>query len=251
METVAILKVLYEVTIKLQKANCTLSDFYGYWIWAQLKLEKLQVELKKTDLHKEILVALKQKKSDLLENKALLCAVYLDPRYRRNLTANETALVKFVMGDMWEKVQELNITNQRATGSNEESSTSDPEDCLEKYFAEQEQDDVAINQAIVSRLDFLILLEKYEEHKRLHHSESVLNFWEEQKSNMPQIYQVASVFHSIPPSQATVERSFSALAFIFTPRRTQLGLVLLENILTIKLNKDIVQSIHEEEMKSI
>lgn len=74
-----ILKVLYDITIKLQNAKCALSDFYGFWLLVQLKLSELCVNLNSTNLHQKMLAALDEKKVDLLQNRAMLCAVYLDP----------------------------------------------------------------------------------------------------------------------------------------------------------------------------
>lgn len=250
-ETVKVLKVLYEITIKLQRATCTLSDFYGFWLWAQLKLTKLEVNSNITNLPKKLLASPEERKKDLLQNRAMLCAVYLDPRYKSDLTDNQVALVKITLGDLWDELQNINNRNERSilVENDQTEANADEIDLVEQYFAGMEQGD-QLNAQIreFSRLDFLLLFDDYERVKRLHHSTSVLQYWEEQKITMPQIYDVAGIFLAIPPTQATVERSFSALAFIFTPRRMKLNSVLLEKILTIKLNKDVAQQIFIEEI---
>lgn len=253
-ETVKALNVLYEITIKLQKATCTLSDFYGFWLWSQLKLSKFEVNLNRTNLPKKLLAALEEKKKDLLQNRAMLCAVYLDPRYKSDLTDNQVALVKITLGNLWDELQSTSNPNEIPVivGHDPTEANADEIDLVEQYFAEMEQgDQLNVQTRQISRLDFLLLLEEYEQVKRLHHSTSVLQYWEEQKITMPQIYDVAGIFVAIPPTQATVERSFSALAFIFTPRRTKLDSVLLEKILTIKLNKDVAQQIFTEQIENI
>lgn len=151
------------------------------------------------------------------------------------------------IGSLGNEIEEIRIDEnyQNATNSGEV-------DLVERYFAEREEDNrTNSNQSSISAADFLILLEEYEKIKRLHHSASVLQFWQEQKTIMPHIFDVACIFHSIPPTQATVERSFSALALIFTIRRTKLEPSLLANILTIKLNKEMVQQIFKEEIVDI
>lgn len=44
---------------------------------------------------------------------------------------------------------------------------------------------------------------------------------------------------AIPPTQASVERTFSALALVLTSHRTNLGDEILENILLVRLNHDL------------
>lgn len=62
---------------------------------------------------------------------------------------------------------------------------------------------------------------------------------------MPELYRLASVIHSVPPTQTTVERTFSALALILTPLRTNLFDTALENILSLRLNRELFENIYE------
>ena len=81
----------------------------------------------------------------------------------------------------------------------------------------------------------------------MHHKESILKFWKNKKNDFPELHAVACVINGLPPTQATVERSFSVLALIYNNRRSQLSQNMLENILRIKLNAEIVSSIFEFE----
>lgn len=99
------------------------------------------------------------------------------------------------------------------------------------------------------RDNFLLLLQKFEnEFKTIHHKTSIIDFWKEQKENYPEIYAVAEILNSIPPSQATVERSFSALAYIYGPLRCRLSKDILSDILMIKLNKGLLRKIFAKEL---
>lgn len=65
------------------------------------------------------------------------------------------------------------------------------------------------------------------------------------------LYEVACIINAIPPSQATVERAFSALKFIFTEHRTKLDQDRLENLLMIKLNADLAESVNQNHIDKI
>jgi hypothetical protein len=101
-------------------------------------------------------------------------------------------------------------------------------------------------------VQFLKAIDDYENNLvRLHHSESVLKFWENSKTKYPELYEVATVFIAIPPTQATVERVFSVLGFVYSSRRYNLSQSMLESIILIKMNKDLANEIFEEEMSEL
>lgn len=82
-------------------------------------------------------------------------------------------------------------------------------------------------------------------------NKNVFEFWKDQKFVYPEIYLLATIINAIPPTQATTERCFSSLSFIFDEKRTQLSLILLEQILLIRLNKDLIKTIFDEDLAAI
>lgn len=258
--------MFYDITIRLQKHDYTLSNFYGDWLVADIKLKKWCINSLQTDLCVKLLEALDKRKSDLIDNRAMLCSVYLDPRYKMNLSMEQILLVKILLWDMWTEVKNLKSSESSDLVGDGENSLSnksnDEEDCLEAYFRERcghiEQTENIVNESLnvsfsprytMNKIEFLKVMDNYETTiKRLHHSESILKFWEDSKNIYPELYEVASVFLGIPPTQATVERTFSALGFVFSNRRHNLSQQVLENILLIKLNRDIAEDIFKEEM---
>lgn len=63
---------------------------------------------------------------------------------------------------------------------------------------------------------------------RLINSKEMLYIWETQlQKKFPMLYEVIIVILSIPSSQASVERSFSSLKFVFSDRRQNIDLKLL------------------------
>jgi hypothetical protein len=259
-DIVKILKVFYDVTVKLQTANYTLTDFYRDWLLMELMLRKYGEEGSPAcdRLCKALLQSLQNRKADLITNRAMLCCIFLDPRFKHKLQVDETALVKLLVCDMWEEIRKMNQATDTSNGEN----TNSDYDLLENFLAitddscisspperSNENERVDYNK---SKNGFLNVIEKYESSvTRLHHKESVLQFWEKNKSTLPELYEVASVYFSIPPTQATVERTFSVLGFIFNNRRYNLSEGMLEHIMKIKMNKDLAQVVFEEELNEI
>lgn len=68
---------------------------------------------------------------------------------------------------------------------------------------------------------------------------SPLGYWDEQKLQMPSLYYLSQAIFAIPPTQTSVERSFSSLPIVLTSHRTRLSDDCLQNILLIKNNQNV------------
>lgn len=260
MEIRSILNILFEATNVSQRSDLTLSDFYGCCLFSKLKLQEYQDKQSYTNLATKLLISLENRKSLLLDNKAMCCSLLLDPRFKTELSAHQTETAKDCLADYWVKIK---LLQQQTEPSSVENTNEDQIDLLETYFLNKglnnanclsEEGDIettSLNHEEpdynISRADFLLSLEKFTKINRLHHSASILDFWENQKKIYPELYTVATVFNSIPPSQATVERAFSVLSLIYNNKRYRLGQKRLEDILTVKLSQELVYSIFAEE----
>lgn len=80
------------------------------------------------------------------------------------------------------------------------------------------------------------------ENRQPHHYD-VWSHWLARKHSHPELFEVAMVILSAPSSQVSVERAFSALALVLSDLRTSLSDDALQDILMIKLNKDIFERI--------
>lgn len=67
---------------------------------------------------------------------------------------------------------------------------------------------------------------------------NIMNYWEEKKYSYPYLYEVAKIVNSVPASQVSVERSFSALKLVLTDLRSNLSSDSIQKILLLKLNKN-------------
>lgn len=83
---------------------------------------------------------------------------------------------------------------------------------------------------------------------RLQSEDSVHTFWESKKTEFRVLYEVANVIYAIPPTQASVERNFSALKYMLTDKRYNLKQDLLEALLLIHLNREKFNEIQTNEI---
>ena len=68
----------------------------------------------------------------------------------------------------------------------------------------------------------------------------VLQYWEEQKNETPELYAVAQIVFGTTGSQVSVERLFSLLNDLLSPRRYNLKACKIAKILFLKVNLDIL-----------
>lgn len=126
-------------------------------------------------------------------------------------------------------------------------------DALEQYL--QELDVRNNNEPPNSRTieEQLVDLNKelcvYEKMKREPAQTKVLNFWELNKEKFPILSGIALLVQSVSPTEVSVERLFSAFAFILSPSRTALSDKHLDDILLIRENDDLSDFINEQELK--
>lgn len=248
------LKIPFEVTTVVQNASFTLSDFYGSWLRMERNLNKLVEAPNALSKFAEILTEkIEERKKSLFNNQAMMCAVYLDPRFKHRLTSDEVAIAKIALRNLFE----------RAKSSEEQTlqpnlASSDKDDSFEKECvlegrprvyprgSKRKTTDASFDGAKID--DSLVAYDKVD---RFHHEDSILDFWFSKKDEHPVIYKLACIIFAIPPTQATVERAFSALGYIYNPLRTKLTEKMLEDILMIYLNKDLFDLINTREMDAL
>lgn len=246
---------MFDATIAIQAPDFTLSDFFCSWLKIQIRLQrKVKDAVCQTQLASVLLKNLNFRKIALLNHPAMLCAIYLDPRVYKELNDKEIMIAKTSLADLHEKIVELKSNPT-------DSSMNSVNDSLEEYFRQRDGSINNSNNVSDTRVEFMQTLDNFRsalQNNSLKRKQgkaaapndvfSIFEFWEKQKMLYPLLYQVASVIFAIPPSQATVERSFSALNYLFTNRRCGLKPSLLEDCLMIKLNADIAQAVNGRDL---
>lgn len=95
-----VLHVPYLCTVLLQKEDMTLSDMFGCLQIMELKLNHQQKNCNKQSIIAEkMLDSLNKRKQKLLMNPLMICAIYLDPRYKCSIDndTDEVVLAKLTL----------------------------------------------------------------------------------------------------------------------------------------------------------
>lgn len=248
-EVTGVLKLAFVTTKILQSGSFTLSDFFGCWLKMKFKLKRvIENGESTTNFASTFLEKILIREKELLRYPTMLCAIYLDRRYKKELkNAEHIAIAKYTLANLYERV----LSNRQQSQPSNDSEL----DSFEIYLR---QGDSSINATteiysnIFDRADFMKKLEEFDEKSvHINHKSDILRDWNERKADHPELYELACIIYGIPPTQVTVERSFSAMAFVFNPKRAKLGQQMLEDILMIKLNSEVVPSINERDLKAL
>lgn len=133
-----------------------------------------------------------------------------------------------------------NLRNRGSTSSGSESSTDETAGILSRMEMILQQKEYEMEQsASVDRDNIDSKLRDYALLKRSAIDTNIFTYWAEKKSTHKELYELSTVTNSVPITQVTVERAFSSMAFIFTALRNSLAPETLENLLLIRLNRDI------------
>lgn len=250
IELVKVLKSAYVSTLSLQKSDITLSDFFGCVKILEIKLsQQVAKQNRKTNLAEVLQTTINSRVQKLLDTPMMICALYLDPRYHCELKGNpaKIGMARSTIINLWQRLKKLqNLSNEPQAHEIsvnfvcDLSVASDLSDGnMESYLKELDKHyefqgirctdsttDGENNNLKADQEEMLTALKSFEKSvstTRFKSSESIFKIWEQFKntttSYINELYQVANAIFSIPPTQAAVERLFSALNFIFTNRR--------------------------------
>lgn len=257
-----VLHIPYLTTILLQKQDFTLSDFYGCLQIIELSLKRLigRSQRTVTNLAERLLQCINNRKSKLVDTPLMLCAVFLDPRYKCTIEANheKVQLAKMTIEHIWTR---LKMVKGVESNDDEEETPTEKKKTIEDYYADLDQylnQTLGLQPSIIEsdnsheKNAIVNSISKYEasiQGLRLKSSDSVHDFWESRKSEFGVLYHIASIVFAIPPTQASVERNFSGLKYMLTDKRYNLKAELLEALLLIHLNREDFNKVQENEIE--
>lgn len=175
-------------------------------------------------------------------------------------------LVKLTLKKLWTKVSVRRLTDYPEEPTINASLNSS-DDLFQQYLSTQEPDTVEINSIAgtftsakdnepnyrISGHQLLISLEEFEKAPRPDFKLTSSEIWKDRKETFPNLYVLARIINTIPPSQASAERCFSAFSLTYNSSRYNLSQDLLEDILCIKLNQTMLHDIfnkHRAELQS-
>lgn len=258
-----VLRIPYLTTVLLQKNDFTLSDFYGCVQIIEMQLKRMieSPQPKITKLAQCLLECMNSRKSKLIETPLMLCAVFLDPRYKCTIESDhdKIQLAKMTIDHIWNRLK----TVKGATSEDETTSIADKSNDIDTFYAELDlhlnetlglQPSLAGHATDNSNDKSLIVnaISKYElsiSGLRMKSSDSIHAFWETKRTEFGVLYEIASIVFAIPPTQASVERDFSALKYMLTDRRYNLKQELLESLLLIHLNREFFVQVQDTDIQ--
>lgn len=263
----------YLTTVMLQNKDFTLSDFFGCLQIMDMKLNQiiLSSNNQHTKLAENLQICLNQRKARLIENPIMMCALFLDPRFKCELDVNpdKRIFAKLTLEKIWQRfksVKNSGRTNDEAVNIQTQNTSAENMNDLYAELDERYQSMGLSNAAGQSSLDnsfnfprntsaISVAVHHYEQFVsgiRMKSSESVHEFWEKNKTKFGlELYEIASIIFAVPPTQASVERSFSALKYMFIDYRYNLSEDLLECCLLIHLNPQFYYMVKDFDLKRI
>lgn len=258
-----ILHLPYLCTVELQKVAFTLSDFYGCLKILDIKLKQVISSPAKdrTGLASKLSDCLNERKPKLVDHPLMQCAIFLDPRFKRDIDGDvqKVQLVTATIQEIWKHHQSIkrkNVGSERASEVLERP--SDKMEEMADLYAELDEhyNSLQIQEVGTDHQNEIIAdIDKYQAFVtglRMKTNESIHLFWDSNQNEIgKELYEIACIILSVPPTQASVERSFSGLKFLFSDYRHGLSEQMLENLMIIHLNKDVFYLVKEENLKRL
>lgn len=235
----------YCFTKKIQSDQMTLSDFYAEWVYLKLKMQKKTTH----ELAQNILLNMQHQESRLHHNATVLATLFLDARYRVFLL-NKPAEKQLAMNHLirlWKRISDLKQGNEHSSAANNlNAGIEDVEvDDLDEHLNSIEGSEQTTEH--LSTDDILLKLQKFDvemnKKKREPKSNNAMDFWVANGHLPPELLEMAKVLFAAACTEVSVERNFSALAFIYNKLRCNLSEENLSDILFVRLNKDIFDEI--------
>lgn len=244
-----VLKIPYDATIALQKKTLTLSDAYEIWLKMTLHLKALVSRRSfTTDFPKRLLVALQSREDAIFNNPLMTCALFLDPRFNSQIVKDSVKVDQATrdLVKIWHRINSNSTESQNigdTTVNTDSSFEFDSNRAMEEFLTNNQN--LAMQQ---NACDIQHLLEAFNP-EYLPPQTSVLKYWELLKEQQIELYKIAMVVYSVPPTEVQIERDFSRLNFVFGDLRCNLTEERLEDIMFIHLNDEVFYKVKDQELK--
>lgn len=249
-EILKVLKPIYIVTKEMQKVGYGLCDFYISWLRLQKNLDRFHAEETLLNLTYELERALEKRKSEVLDTPMMLAAIYLDPRVKFKLNATQKECAMLYLKQLNTRNQQLASNRDEVQAENETFLANNTLDELNEEFNSAQMYEIDDDPVSDTNL-LMIAFAEYEKVKHVDFKNTVMNFWRIHKNDFPLIYPLACIVHAIPASQCLEERHFSSFSYIRNSKRCTLGAENVQNILTVRLNKELFYKEKQMDLENI
>ncbi|CAH0397613.1 unnamed protein product [Chilo suppressalis] len=246
------LKPCFIATLKLQKEQLTLGDFFIEWLTCKGNLEK-----RRTPISQSLLDCMKTREVNLLNTNVMLEALYLDTRLNVILSDQEAAKARQLLKETLNQINKLklkdsdsnsdnimvssfnSIDEPMAGGSGIQNQNSAVEEANILSYAEEILRSTEQQRGIVQETNSTnVLLREIRNLPRLPIKENIIKYWNSKLSS-PEVAELALCVLATPATQVSVERLFSSVKYILSPLRSNLSQTTLANIMVIRSNHDL------------
>lgn len=234
---VAVLKIISNKMIYLQKQNITMSDAYGVWLELEFLLKKIENCSFAAYMLEKLIYRRDQMK--IVDNDVMLAAMFLDLRFNRLLSKNQKERAIKHIQYLHEKIQQKKHLEIPVPSPIQRTVSSDDPNVLEQILRNMESAERNLPVEVTADRSLNKEIEQYGEIERANARTNVITEWQARKYDFPILYELAMVVLAVSPTQASVERNFSTLEFVLNKRRNRLTEENLESVLFVKLNKGL------------
>lgn len=200
-------------------------------------------------LAENLIAQMKSREEILFNNQVLNAAVFLDPRYQKFMPNENKENAIHYLQRLYVKIESMNkMTRSNDTVEQPNTESDELAAFLCSIYGDSDNNNTDTERSDENQTPIICEENICEKLKKFIGSTlpidaCIFDYWENNKQAQPELYKLASVIHAVPPTQTTVERAFSAMALILSPLRTNLCDTVLENILTLRLNREIFEEI--------
>ena len=217
----------------LQYESLTLSDFYAGWVKCTLETMKLA---DKNPFADTLVRAMRNREDKIMHSNILVAALFLDPRYQLLLSRPDRCRamrhLSFVH-DYIAKLEPAPITPSLLPSLEPTQPQTRQSDPLKELLQLRQ---TALDKGTEFDVDDFILTFNNTPRETFKDGYSIFDFWEHNKMNHPQLYELAKIVYATPATQVSVERSFSVLSNIFSKNRCSISEDMLHSQMIIALN---------------
>lgn len=241
-ELVDTLEFPYLATKAMEKRDFCYTDLYLWWLRMELKFDEIIADSPKFNFASTLKRNIEARKAALFNTPIMMTALYLDPRFKNQLTTEKTAVAA-------ETLQKLFIQ----TKSKPAPSPHPGLNAIDRQIEAQVLNTCNHTQQNEAnwRAELTMAMSNYNTARITDINRTALEFWKENKSVYPQLYELSRIIFSIASSISETERTFSAFSYIYNVRRQNLLPENVKNILMIRLNKDIFYQLREDKINKI
>ena len=240
---VACLDPVNAATVKLERQDLTIGDFYIIWLNCKNQLQEID-----HSFAKNLIDAMQEREKKLLKNDVVLEALYLDRRLNVMLNDQQCEKAKTLLKETYHQLTKIknHQTNEAEENSigEEQSindiisapSTSRGLPALEEMLLRAERSRGSIRQT----RSFDACLNELMSSPRVPLNENIIKVWNNSAIASSDLAMVANTVLAAPATQVSVERLFSSLKYILNPLRSNLNQYFLRDLMLIRENKDLI-----------